>query len=146
MTEKTEERALALEAFEKWMAAPANFSSTAKDGKQTYELCRHAETIRASLTDTPKPAPQPDGELAEAIENLRQFLKNSKVISQIDHYLTADIQTLITAASRANSWNYTANDETFPDEITFENGTVVRIADNKTPGVHHGVFLEVIRK
>ncbi len=41
------------------------------------------------------------------------------------------------------SRNYIADEETMPEKITFANGRVVWIADNKTIGVHHGVFLEV---
>jgi len=43
----------------------------------------------------------------------------------------------------AQSRNYIADEETMPETVTFANGRIVRIADNKTPGVHHGVFLEV---
>lgn len=43
----------------------------------------------------------------------------------------------------ARSRNYTASDEVMPERVTFANGRVVYIADNKTPGVHHGVYLEV---
>lgn len=43
----------------------------------------------------------------------------------------------------ARSRNYTANEESMPDAVTFANGRKVTIADNKSPGVHHGVYLEV---
>ena len=43
----------------------------------------------------------------------------------------------------ARSRNYTADDEVMPESVTFANGRTVRIADNKAPGVHNGVFLEV---
>lgn len=46
-------------------------------------------------------------------------------------------------AALAQSRNYTADEEVKPEKITFANGRVVWIADNKEPGVHHGVFLEV---
>lgn len=46
-------------------------------------------------------------------------------------------------AALAQSRNYTADAVVMPERITFANGRVVYIADNKTPGVQHGVFLEV---
>jgi len=46
-------------------------------------------------------------------------------------------------AAKAQSRNYVADEETMPEKVTFANGRVVWIADNKTPGVHNGVFLEV---
>lgn len=48
-------------------------------------------------------------------------------------------------AAKAQSGNYTANDSVMPDEVTFGNGRIVKIADNKNPNVHLGVFLEVSR-
>ena len=46
-------------------------------------------------------------------------------------------------AAKAQSRNYAADEETMPGKITFGNGRVVWIADNKSPGVHFGVYLEV---
>ena len=46
-------------------------------------------------------------------------------------------------AAKAQSRNYVTDEEVMPEKITFANGRVVWIADNKTEGVHHGVFLEV---
>jgi hypothetical protein len=46
-------------------------------------------------------------------------------------------------AAKAQSGNYTANDECMPDRVTFGNGRVVEIADNPAPNVHLGVFLKV---
>lgn len=46
-------------------------------------------------------------------------------------------------AAKAQSRNYTADEEVMPEKVTFANGHVVWIADNKTPGVHNGGFLEV---
>lgn len=46
-------------------------------------------------------------------------------------------------AATAQSRNYVADDVEMPEKITFANGRVVYIADNKSPGVHHGVYLEV---
>jgi hypothetical protein len=46
-------------------------------------------------------------------------------------------------AATAQSRNYVADEEVMPERITFANGRVVTIADNKTPGVHLGVYLEV---
>lgn len=43
----------------------------------------------------------------------------------------------------AQSRNYVADEEQMPDSVTFANGRIVRIVDNKTPGVHNGVYLEV---
>lgn len=43
----------------------------------------------------------------------------------------------------ARSRNYTANEAVMPDSVTFANGRRVRIVPNETPGVHHGVYLEV---
>ena len=42
-------------------------------------------------------------------------------------------------AAKAQSRNYVADEEVTPEKITFANGRVVWIADNKT----EGVFLEV---
>lgn len=46
-------------------------------------------------------------------------------------------------AAKAQSRNYTADEEVMPEKVTFGNGRVVWIAENKTPGVHNGVYLEV---
>ncbi len=46
-------------------------------------------------------------------------------------------------SAKAQSRNYVADAEVHPERITFANGRVVYIADNKEPGVHHGVYLEV---
>lgn len=46
-------------------------------------------------------------------------------------------------AAKAQSRNYVADEEVMPEKVTFANGRVVYIAENKTPGVHHGVYLEV---
>lgn len=46
-------------------------------------------------------------------------------------------------AATAQSRNYVADVEVMPQKITFANGRVVWIAENKTPGVQHGMFLEV---
>ena len=46
-------------------------------------------------------------------------------------------------AAKAQSRNYMADETEMPEKITFANGRVVWIADNKTEGVHHGVYLEV---
>jgi hypothetical protein len=43
----------------------------------------------------------------------------------------------------ARSRNYVADDAVMPESVTFANGRTVRIVDNKTLGVHNGVFLEV---
>ena len=45
--------------------------------------------------------------------------------------------------ARAQSRNYTADEEVMPEKVTFANGRVVWIADNKADGVHNGVYLEV---
>lgn len=44
----------------------------------------------------------------------------------------------------ARSRNYTANSVVRPDRIHFANGRVVRIVRNTEPGVHHGVYLDVL--
>jgi hypothetical protein len=46
-------------------------------------------------------------------------------------------------AALAQSRNYVADQEVMPEKITFANGRVVYIADNTSPGVHNGVYLEV---
>ena len=46
-------------------------------------------------------------------------------------------------AAKAQSRNYIADEVEMPEKVTFANGRVVWIADNKSPGVHGGVFLEV---
>lgn len=46
-------------------------------------------------------------------------------------------------AATAQSRNYTADDVEMPESVTFSNGRVVRIVDNKTPGVHLGVYLQI---
>jgi len=46
-------------------------------------------------------------------------------------------------AAKAQSRNYIADEEIMPEKVIFANGRVVWIADNITPGVHHGVYLEV---
>jgi hypothetical protein len=46
-------------------------------------------------------------------------------------------------AAKAQSRNYFADDDTFPEQVTFCNGRVVSIQDNPEPGVHHGVYLSV---
>lgn len=46
-------------------------------------------------------------------------------------------------AAVAQSRNYVADDVEMPEKVTFANGRVVYIADNKSPSVQHGVFLEV---
>lgn len=46
-------------------------------------------------------------------------------------------------AAKAQSRNYVADEEKMPEKITFANGRVVWIEDNKELGVHHGVYLEV---
>ena len=45
--------------------------------------------------------------------------------------------------ARAQSRNYTADEEVMPEKVTFANGRVVWIADNEADGVHNGVYLEV---
>jgi hypothetical protein len=49
-------------------------------------------------------------------------------------------------AALAQSRNYVADDVEMPEKITFANGRVVYIAHNKSPGVQHGVFLEVAQR
>lgn len=39
--------------------------------------------------------------------------------------------------------NYVADDVEMPESVSFENGRVVRIVDNETPGVREGVYLTV---
>lgn len=46
-------------------------------------------------------------------------------------------------AALAQSRNYVAEEEVMPEKLTFANGRVVWIEDNKQPGVQHGVYLEV---
>jgi hypothetical protein len=43
----------------------------------------------------------------------------------------------------AQSRNYIASDAEMPEWVRFANGVTVRIVDNKSPGVHNGVYLEV---
>ena len=47
------------------------------------------------------------------------------------------------ARARAQSRNYVADEDTMPEKITFANGRVVWLEENKQLGVHHGVYLEV---
>lgn len=47
------------------------------------------------------------------------------------------------AIGMAQSRNYTADDAQMPESVTFANGRTVKIVSNTTPGVEHGVFLEV---
>ena len=47
------------------------------------------------------------------------------------------------SAAIAQSRNYVADEEVMPERVTFANGRVVYITDNKEPGVHNGVYLEV---
>ena len=46
-------------------------------------------------------------------------------------------------AALEQSRNYVADEEVMPEKVTFANGRVVYIADNKTPGVQFGVYLGV---
>lgn len=46
-------------------------------------------------------------------------------------------------AAKAQSRNYVADEEVMPEKITFANGRVVWIEDNKSSGVKCGVYLEV---
>jgi|HubBroStandDraft_4_1064222.scaffolds.fasta_scaffold2395472_1 hypothetical protein len=75
------------------------------------------------------------------METFEQWWERQAVI--VAAKTVKDVAKAAFEAAKAQSRNYVADEEVHPEKITFANGRVVSIADNKEPGVHFGVYLEV---
>jgi hypothetical protein len=75
------------------------------------------------------------------METFEQWLERSG--NQTRDVNALSLGKLAWEAAKAQSRNYVADEEVMPEKVTFANGRVVYIADNKSLGVKFGVYLEV---